>query len=633
MSLIKQLWLTVILILLLAFVGSLAVSVTSTQDYVEQEVQIKNADNANALALSMSQMEKEAVSIELLLAAQFDTGHYRLIELRSPEGEVMERREAEALDNGVPDWFVNLVRLDVSPGQAVVQDGWRQYGTLTLASQHQYAYRTLWQSTLEMAAWFALVGVISLMLAWWIVRSIRRPLVEVISQARSISARRFTTSREPRTLELREVVQAMNTLSGAVHTMLSEETGKLDQLRRRLQEDATTGAYNRTTLLDHLQHNLDSDSKRASGVLVMVRVDDLPEVNERLGRQATDDALKALVEHLSQLANELGGGEVGRLNGSDFLLLIHGAQDIEHVSEALKHQLTLLRDATAEPLRLPAALTEYTHGDTASQRLAALDGALSDAESRGDLALVVASGAARSPLYTTHDAWRTALLKAMETGIALALFPVVNARQEVVHYEAPSRLELDGEWRSAGLFMPWVARLHLEDRLDLAVAERALALIESDQQPLGINLSGRAVGDMAFIKALRQRLERAPEAAKKLWIELPESTALHDLSSFRLLCRELQATGVKIGLEHVGSEFTRLADLHDLGLAFLKFDASLVHGIDQAYDQQTILRGMATLAHSLGILAIAEGVKHPEEAETLFELGLDAVTGPGVKAE
>ena len=631
MSLIKQLWLTVIMILLLAFVGSLVVSVTSTRHYVEQEVQIKNADNANALALSMTQMEKEDVSIELLLSAQFDTGHYRLIELRSPEGEVMVRREAETLDDGVPDWFVDLVSFDVSPGQAVVQDGWSQYGTLTLASQHQYAYRTLWSSTLEMTAWFALVGVISLLLAWWIVRTIRRPLIEVVSQARSISARRFTTSQEPRTLELREVVQAMNTLSGAVHTMLSEETGKLDQLRRRLQEDATTGASNRTTLLDHLQRNLESDSQRASGVLVMVRVDDLPGVNERLGRQATDNALKALVGHLSQLAGELGGGEVGRLNGSDFLLVVHGAQDIDHVSEALKHQLTLLRDAIGEPLRLPAALTEYTHGDTPSQRLAALDGALADAEGRGDMALVVASGASRLPLYTTHDAWRKALLKAMDAGVALARFPVVNARQELVHYEAPSRLELDGEWRSAGLFMPWIARLQLEDRLDLAVAERALALIDIDQQPLGINLSGRAVGDMAFIKALRQRLEREPEAAKMLWIELPESTALHDLSSFRLLCRELQPTGVKIGLEHVGSEFTRLADLHDLGLAFLKFDASLVHGINQAFDQQTILRGMATLAHSLGILAIAEGVKTPEEALTLFELGLDGVTGPGVK--
>ncbi|MCA1773978.1 MAG: Diguanylate phosphodiesterase, EAL domain protein, partial [Halomonas sp.] len=205
MSLIKQLWLTVILILLLAFVGSLAVSVSSTRDYVEQEVQIKNADNANALALSMTQMEKDDVSIELLLSAQFDTGHYRLIELRSPEGDVMQRRETEPLDDGVPSWFVDLVRLDVSPGQAVVQDGWSQYGTLTLASQHDYAYRSLWLSTLKMAAWFAVAGALSLLLAWWIVRTIRRPLLEVVSQARSISARRFTTSQEPRTLELREV--------------------------------------------------------------------------------------------------------------------------------------------------------------------------------------------------------------------------------------------------------------------------------------------------------------------------------------------------------------------------------------------------------------------------------------------
>ena len=54
MSLIKQLWLAIIALLLLSFVGSLAISIATSRDYIEQEVRIKNEDNANALALSMS---------------------------------------------------------------------------------------------------------------------------------------------------------------------------------------------------------------------------------------------------------------------------------------------------------------------------------------------------------------------------------------------------------------------------------------------------------------------------------------------------------------------------------------------------------------------------------------------------
>ena len=132
MSLIKQLWLTIAVLLLLAFVGSLLIGVTSSRHYIEQEVQIKNNDNANALALSMSQIEKDPVILELLLAAQFDTGHYRRIALYDPQGEIIDERTAGEHIDDVPGWFVNLVRFEVPPGRAVVQDGWQQYGTLEL---------------------------------------------------------------------------------------------------------------------------------------------------------------------------------------------------------------------------------------------------------------------------------------------------------------------------------------------------------------------------------------------------------------------------------------------------------------------------------------------------------------------
>jgi len=169
---------------------------------------------------------------------------------------------------------------------------------------------------------------------------------------------------------------------------------------------------------------------------------------------------------------------------------------------------------------------------------------------------------------------------------------------------------MQGGWRNVGIFMPWVHRLQRDDALDMAVLEAALTHISRHHQPVGINVSARSLRDVHFIKNLTQPLRQAGRSTQWLWMELPEHVAIHDLASFRLLCRELQPLGVKVGHEHVGSEFNKLADLHDLGLRFLKFDASLVSGVENSTDQQTILRGMATLAHSLGILAIAEGLKH-----------------------
>ena len=75
MSLIKQLWIAIALVMTVAFGGSLVVSVLSARHYLEQQLQVKNIDNATALALSLTQMEKDPVTMELQVAAQFDAGN------------------------------------------------------------------------------------------------------------------------------------------------------------------------------------------------------------------------------------------------------------------------------------------------------------------------------------------------------------------------------------------------------------------------------------------------------------------------------------------------------------------------------------------------------------------------------
>ena len=110
MSLTKQLWLAILVTMLLFLVGSIIISTLSATRYLEQELRVKNMDNASSLALSMTQLEKDPVLIELMLAAQFDTGHYEHIRLTDPDGEVIvdRRQSGEPYEGQVPAWFGNL---------------------------------------------------------------------------------------------------------------------------------------------------------------------------------------------------------------------------------------------------------------------------------------------------------------------------------------------------------------------------------------------------------------------------------------------------------------------------------------------------------------------------------------------
>ncbi len=143
MSLIKQLWLAIILIISLAFGASFVINIITSKHYLEQQLEMKNTDNAVSLALSISQMEKDPVAVNLMLSAQFDNGHYEYIRLTDPNKKIMTERVNASGITSVPNWFKNMIHINPNPGIAQIQDGWSQYGVLTLASATGFAYRDL----------------------------------------------------------------------------------------------------------------------------------------------------------------------------------------------------------------------------------------------------------------------------------------------------------------------------------------------------------------------------------------------------------------------------------------------------------------------------------------------------------
>ena len=98
MSLFRQLWLAVIASTVIAFAGSFIVSTLTARHYLERQLAIKNNDNAATLALSMSQLDKDPVTIELQIAAVFDSGQYATVRLIDPNGKTMKKPARRMLE-------------------------------------------------------------------------------------------------------------------------------------------------------------------------------------------------------------------------------------------------------------------------------------------------------------------------------------------------------------------------------------------------------------------------------------------------------------------------------------------------------------------------------------------------------
>ncbi|WP_019590397.1 MULTISPECIES: LapD/MoxY N-terminal periplasmic domain-containing protein [unclassified Thioalkalivibrio] len=632
MTLRKQLWIAVAIIMLLALVVSIVVSTLSARNYLAQQLLTKNVDNAASLALSLSQLPKDETTVELQIASQFDTGHYQHIRLVDPTGElILERRNPDP-PQGVPTWFVERLGFNVRPGVAHVSDGWSSFGTLIIESQTNYAYEALWEGTLRLTAMFAGGLLIIGLLGSFLLGRLIRPLNQVVEQAEAVGKRRFITTPEPRTWEFRALVRAMNQLTDHVRMMLQEESTRLERLKNHLQHDDVTGLLNRDAFLARFQATLDNRHGGSGGSFVVLRISDLAELNQTIGHAALDQLLARIAGVAEQQASVSSHGAAGRLKGSDIAVFGDGIDDSERFAESL---LTAIRaDLTApetpQALTLHLAGTPFHPDDTTGEVLSRVDQALARAE------LEPGDSVAEEPHavlpHASQNEWRSAITQALGShGVQLARFPVIDADHELMHHEAPMRLVLDGESRPAGYFMPWAVRLDLIRKLDDAVLDAALEQLGRTGDCLAINLSVDSLRDTAFRQRLEARLTTEPEIAGRLWLEFPARGALAHPAELRDLCRIARVAGFFVGLEHAGPEAFRSHDLTTFGLHFVKLQASLVQGVQRSTETQALIRGLCTLAHSIGILVIAEGCDHADDVEALLDLGIDGVTGRAVQ--
>ncbi len=634
MSLFRQLWLAVIASTVIAFAGSFVVSMLTARHYLEEQLAIKNSDNASALALSMSQLDKDPVSVELQVAAVFDSGQYASVRLIDPNGKAMVEKDSPPVAGNVPKWFVDLFPITSQPGHAQVSTGWNQFGTIELVSHSHFAYQELWRGALRLLAWFAIGGGVMGLLGMQLLRRIKRPLDAVVGQAQAISERRFIGIPVPSTPELKSLAGAMNAMVDRLKAMFAEEAARLEQVRREANLDSLTGLSNRSFFMNQLASALSDDDAIPSGSLIMLRLADLAGINRRAGRETADELLRRVGAVLGEQARGRLNAVAARLNGADFALLLPGVHDPAAQAEKLLHALNDLAAAgLIDGERIGhLASGSYLHGHSVANLLSRLDAALAAAENQSGLAWCRAES--HDDQRTTSNAdWKRLLDGAIQTQrLRLIDFPVAGNAGQLLHLECPLRLQAaeDGEWLAAGSFMPMASRLQMTTELDLAAARLALERIAAGAPAVAVNLSGESILDAAFRARLYAQIASRKDLAPRLWLEVSEIGAFQHFDEFHAFCDALRPLGCRLGIEHFGRQFSEVGRLHGIGLDYLKVDGSFIRAIDTQTGNQAFLKGLCSIAHNIGLTVIAEGVQTPEELAILPELGFDGATGPAV---
>ena len=633
MSLIRQIWLLLLATLALAFAASVSVNVTSARDTLQTQLRLKNSDNATALALVLSQQKGQLELMELVLAAQFDTGFYRRIRFIGADGKQRLQREAAATTLRAPAWFAALVPIESEPGLAQVSDGWRALGSLEVVSQSSYAVDELWGSSLGSAGALALVGLLAGLLASLAVGRIRRPLDDTVAQATSLERGEYLTVAEPNVPELKRLTRAMNSMVERLRIVFEGQASQVESLRRQASYDPLTGLSNRMHFMAQLRAALQREDGHAAGGLVLLRVLKLSDLNRTLGRESTDALIAAIAQTLQTYTRRVEGSFVGRLNGSDFALGLPAGGVARETAQAVIELLRAALPALAAHVAVAAGAVEMRHGAELAELMGNADLALARAESHGPFAVESAGEGGQAWAGLGERRWRERVSEALAEGrVQLGSYPVVNANQGLIHLECPLRLQLDpqGPFEVAAHWLPLAVRSRLTSAVDEHALALALQAIASDGQPRCVNLSPASLGDSGFASRLRARLLAMPRAARSVWLEVSEEAAADQFELVRELGRQLRPTGARVGLEHAGERISRIERLFEAGLDYVKLDAAVSHGVALDAGRAGFVKGLVTMLHSLSLQVYAEGVGDEADAQALWACGVDGLTGPWV---
>jgi diguanylate cyclase (GGDEF)-like protein len=658
MTLYKQLVIFTLVLFLLLFTGTWLAKLGSTRSFLVDQLESHAQDTATSLGLSISQYSSgnDMPAIESMINAVFDRGYYQNVRYSDNKGKILIERASDVAIESVPQWFISLFALKTPEASANVMAGWNQAGTIFVKSHPGFAYKTLWENVVRMTVWFLTCGVVVLIAGGYGLRVLLKPLILVERQADALCKKKYEIQeRLPKTKELRRVVEAMNRMTSKVKDMFEEQVNLAEGLRKNAYLDALTGLGNRRYFESQITARLDRGDSTTKGIVLLVQISNLHELNNQKGFQAGDELLQRVGIMLQEATKQYANAVLARLTGGDFGIFVPdvSAWDAESIAETVStnlNQLTAeaiaetvssnLNQLAVEQLTLTdnvghVGAASYESSTTLRRLLSEADLALRSAQQAGPnkwLVRAVTEETEQMPLG--QQKWKDTLDKALsERKIILFAQPVVNSydRNKIIHYEIFSRIvQDDGSLLSAGVFMPFAERLHLVSHLDRIVLEDVIQLDSAglSVDRLAVNVSPASIKNDSFRRWLLFAIENLPESAPRINFEFSEFGAVHRLEIIKEFSVFVRKHGHLVGLDHYGQSFTHLGYLKSLRPDYVKIDRAYTGELkDKESDSRFFIGSLCSVAHSLDITVIAEGVETEQQWQLLQKLNLDAIQG------
>jgi diguanylate cyclase (GGDEF)-like protein/PAS domain S-box-containing protein len=460
-------------------------------------------------------------------------------------------------------------------------------------------------------------------------------------------------TREGRRIELLDttylVHDAMGNAIGYQGTVVdfTEVHALSQQLSYEATHDSLTALPNRRAIEQQLQQAIeDSRIHGSMHALCYFDLDQFKVINDSFGHPAGDELLR-----------QLGAALRERIADRDTLARVGGDEFAVLVRYRAIHEAAAIADDLLGAIRAFRMRWDDREIDVgASIGVVPIDAntaSLSDLLGAADTACYTAKEKGRNRVHVQEPDDKTINRRISEMRLVVeAKHALQENRMRLFHQPIralpltagdDSRFEIlirmlgwDGELVSPGLFLPAIEKYNLSKSVDCWVIDAFLGWMANTPDAVdaltygSINISGLSLSDADFLKFICEQLDTRGTPGGKLCFEITETAAIQNLSAAQNFIATLRTRGCRFALDDFGSGLSSFGYLKNLPVDVLKIDGMFVRTLRHNRTDRVIVKSINEVAHSMGLLTIAEFVEDNETLQIVTDIGVDFAQGYAV---
>ncbi|HZC84865.1 MAG TPA: EAL domain-containing protein [Rubrobacter sp.] len=417
------------------------------------------------------------------------------------------------------------------------------------------------------------------------------------------------------------------------------------QLEHQALHDPLTDLPNRLLFMDRLEHALARTEHREESIAVLfLDLDNFKLINDSFGHAIGDELLLQVADRLDSRMRPQD--TVARFGGDEFTILLEDGAEVEDA--------TLVAQRIIEEMRAPFALLGHevfittSIGIALSNRTLGRPNLVDDLLRDADAAMYRAKATSKASYAVFEPSMKVDALEQLQ--LANDLRRAMEHDEFVLHYQP--RVELASgkvvgmeallRWKHPERGLVWPDDfVPLTEEMGLIIPIGREVIEEVCQQAhvwheqylhdppllMSVNISAKQLQHPNFAENITQVLQEFEVDPNAFELEITESVVMGDQDDISAKLNELKGLGVRLAIDDFGTGYSSLSYLKRLPVETLKIDKSFISGLGRNPKDRLIASATISLAQTLGLGVVAEGVETARQATHLRKLGCDLAQG------